>query len=131
MRNRLRRSLLSLAFAAAAASGSTAWGAEIELLNVSYDPTRELYEAYNEAFAKYWSEKTGDTVTVKMSHGGSGKQARTVIDGLEADVVTLALAYDVGALQKEAQLIPADWQTRPEFAEWLKELTSSAQVAGR
>src|SRR5436190_17144646 len=70
---------------------------EIRLLNVSYDPTRELYEDYNAAFAKYWKGKTGDTIEVKQSHGGSGKQARSVIDGLEADVVTLALAYDIDA----------------------------------
>ena len=84
---------------------------DIELLNVSYDPTRELYEDYNAAFTKYWNEKTGDTVNVLPSHGGSGKQARSVIDGLSADVVTLALAYDIDAIVQKAQLLPANWQT--------------------
>jgi sulfate transport system substrate-binding protein len=84
----------------------------IELLNVSYDPTRELYQDYNAAFARYWKAKTGDVVVVKQSHGGSGKQARSVIDGLPADVVTLALAADVDALASIAHLIPADWQKR-------------------
>jgi sulfate transport system substrate-binding protein len=86
--------------------------ADITLLNVSYDPTRELYQAYNEAFAKYWKAKTGDNVTVQQSHGGSGKQTRAVVDGLEADVVTLALAYDVDQLSEKGKLIPADWQKR-------------------
>jgi sulfate/thiosulfate transport system substrate-binding protein len=81
------------------------------LLNVSYDPTREFYAEFNTAFAGYWKEKTGETVTVKQSHGGSGKQARSVIDGLEADVLTLALAYDIDAVAKAAKL-PADWQAR-------------------
>lgn len=85
---------------------------DITLLNVSYDPTREFYEEYNAAFAKYWQGKTGDKVTIRQSHGGSGKQARSVIDGLEADVVTLALAYDVDALHQNGKLIPADWQKR-------------------
>jgi sulfate transport system substrate-binding protein len=84
----------------------------IELLNVSYDPTRELYQDYNAAFARYWKAKTGDDVVIKQSHGGSGKQARSVIDGLPADVVTLALAADVDALASVAKLIPADWQKR-------------------
>lgn len=84
----------------------------IELLNVSYDPTRELYQAYNAAFAKYWKDKTGQTVTIKQSHGGSGAQARTVIDGLEADVVTLALAYDIDEIANKAGLLPKDWQAR-------------------
>jgi len=86
--------------------------ADTTLLNVSYDPTRELYQDFNAAFAKYWKNKTNETVTVKQSHGGSGKQARSVIDGLEADVVTLALAYDVDALAERGKLIPADWQKR-------------------
>jgi sulfate transport system substrate-binding protein len=86
--------------------------ADITLLNVSYDPTRELYQDYNAAFAKYWKAKTGDTVTVKASHGGSGKQGRSIIDGLEADVATLALAYDIDALYDKARLIPQNWQTR-------------------
>jgi sulfate/thiosulfate transport system substrate-binding protein len=84
----------------------------VTLLNVSYDPTRELYQDYNAAFAKYWKAKTGETVTVKNSHGGSGKQARSVIDGLDADVVTLALAYDIDALHDHGKLLPADWQKR-------------------
>jgi sulfate/thiosulfate transport system substrate-binding protein len=86
--------------------------AEVTLLNVSYDPTRELYQDYNAAFAKYWKVKTGDNVTIKQSHGGSGKQARAIIDGLEADVATLALAYDVDQLNDKGKLIPKDWQKR-------------------
>ena len=82
------------------------------MLNVSYDPTRELYAEYNAAFAKYWKAKTGDTVTVKQSHGGSGKQARSVIDGLPADVVTLALSYDIDEIHSKGRLIPKDWQKR-------------------
>jgi len=84
----------------------------ITLLNVSYDPTRELYQDFNAAFSKHWKATAGDTVTVKQSHGGSGKQARSVIDGLEADVVTLALARDIDALSEIGKLIPADWQKR-------------------
>lgn len=84
----------------------------ITLLNVSYDPTREFYREYNRAFGDYWQQQTGDTVTVRQSHGGSGSQARSVIDGLDADVVTLALAYDVDALRQHAQLIPENWQSR-------------------
>jgi sulfate/thiosulfate-binding protein len=83
----------------------------VELLNVSYDPTREFYQELNAQFAAYWKEKTGQTVTIKQSHGGSGKQSRSVIDGLEADVVTLALAYDIDAIA-EKQLIPSEWQKR-------------------
>jgi len=82
------------------------------LLNVSYDPTRELYDDYNKAFATYWKQKTGKDVAVRQSHGGSGKQARTVIDGLPADVVTLALAYDIDALVTQGKLLPANWQSR-------------------
>ena len=84
----------------------------LQLLNVSYDPTRELYVEYNQAFAKHWKAKTGQTVSVKQSHGGSGKQARSIIDGIDADVATLALAGDVDALAKNGGLIPADWQKR-------------------
>jgi sulfate/thiosulfate-binding protein len=84
----------------------------VTLLNVSYDPTRELYEDYNRQFASYWKEKTGQDVIVRQSHGGSGKQARSVIDGLEADIVTLALAYDVDQIAEKSGLIPADWQKR-------------------
>ena len=83
---------------------------DFNLLNVSYDPTRELYQELNVAFTKYYKEKTGNTVTIKQSHGGSGKQARAVIDGLEADVVTLALAYDIDEISERAKLLPADWQ---------------------
>ena len=96
---------------AALAISSSAW-ANVELLNVSYDPTRELYQEFNPAFAKYWKEKTGETVTIKQSHGGAGKQARAVIDGLEADVVTLALAYDIDAIAEKTGKIPADWQKK-------------------
>ena len=84
----------------------------VSLLNVSYDPTRELYQEFNVAFAKHWLAKTGQTVTIKQSHGGSSKQARAVIDGLEADVVTLALAYDIDAISEKAGLLPANWQSR-------------------
>jgi sulfate/thiosulfate transport system substrate-binding protein len=84
----------------------------VTLLNVSYDPTRELYEDFNRQFASYWKGKTGQEVTVRQSHGGSGKQARAVIDGLEADVVTLALAYDIDQISEKGGLLPANWQTR-------------------
>jgi sulfate transport system substrate-binding protein len=86
--------------------------ADSSLLNVSYDPTREFYKAYDAAFAKYWQAKTGEAVTIEASHGGSGKQARAVIDGLEADVVTLALAYDIDQIGAKAGLIASNWQTR-------------------
>ena len=89
-----------------------AFAKEIQLLNVSYDPTREFYQEFNAVFAKHWKEKTGQTLTIKQSHGGSGKQARAVIDGLEGDVVTLALAYDIDAIAEKGKLIPADWQKR-------------------
>ncbi len=85
---------------------------DVTLLNVSYDPTRELYVEYNAAFSKYYKAKTGDNVTVKQSHGGSGKQARSVIDGIDADVVTLALAYDIDEIAEKAKLLPTDWQKR-------------------
>ncbi len=107
----MKRNLLSIVLLSSLFAVS-AQAAEVSLLNVSYDPTRELYQDYNAAFAKYWKAKTGDTVTVKASHGGSGKQARAIIDGLEADVATLALAADIDALQEKANLIPANWQTR-------------------
>jgi len=84
----------------------------IQLLNVSYDPTRELYQDINAAFATHWKAKTGDDVTIRQSHGGSGKQARAVIDGLDADIVTLALAYDIDAIAEKARLLPANWQSR-------------------
>src|SRR4051812_37752617 len=85
------------------------YAADITLLNVSYDPTRELYQGVNQAFAKQWKAKTGDNVTVKQSHGGSGKQARTVIDGLDADVLTLALAYDIDEVAQRG-LLAKEWQ---------------------
>ena len=84
--------------------------AELTLLNVSYDPTRELYQEYNAAFVKHWSGQGGEAVTINQSHGGSGKQARAVIDGLEADVVTLALAYDIAAIAEKSGLLAKDWQ---------------------
>jgi sulfate transport system substrate-binding protein len=87
-------------------------GKNVALLNVSYDPTREFYQEINAAFAKSWEAKTGDTVTIQQSHGGSGKQARAVIDGLQADVVSLGLAFDIDALHDKADLLPADWQKR-------------------
>lgn len=90
----------------------TAQAEDISILNVSYDPTREFYREYNETFAKYWQEKTGDTVTVRQSHGGAGSQARAIIDGLDGDVATLALAYDIDQFHAKAGLIPADWQQR-------------------
>ena len=93
-------------------SGSSLQAKEVKLLNVSYDPTRELYVDINKAFAESWKAKTGDTVTIDQSHGGSGKQARAVIDGLEADVVTLALAYDISIIGKKKNLLAADWQKK-------------------
>ncbi|GAB7563606.1 sulfate ABC transporter substrate-binding protein [Methylobacillus methanolivorans] len=104
--------IASLITLTALSSSLTALAADITLLNVSYDPTRELYQEYNSAFAKYWQAKTGDKVTIKASHGGSGKQARSVIDGLQADVVTLALAYDVDALYEKGKLVNKDWIKR-------------------
>ena len=104
--------LRTLALAAAFGFGIAARAADVSLLNVSYDPTRELYQQYDAAFAKYWKTKTGDAVTVRQSHGGSGKQARSVIDGIEADVVTLALAYDIDEIAERAKLIAPGWQKR-------------------
>ena len=86
--------------------------ADTTLLNVSYDPTRELYQAFNEAFAEHWQQETGEDVTIQQSHGGAGKQARAVIDGLEADVVTLALAYDIDEIAARTGCFPKDWQSR-------------------
>ncbi|MEO6698912.1 MAG: sulfate ABC transporter substrate-binding protein [Paraperlucidibaca sp.] len=96
----------------ASAISGPALAKDITLLNVSYDPTREFYQEYNAAFAKYWAQKTGDTVTIQQSHGGSGKQARSVIDGLEADVVTLALAYDIDVIAERTKLLDTDWQKK-------------------
>lgn len=105
---KFRFALLALAFAVASVHAQKA----VELLNVSYDPTRELYEEYNAVFAAHWKAEKGQDVMVKQSHGGAGKQARAVIDGLEADVVTLALAYDIDTIAQKTQRIPADWQSR-------------------
>lgn len=106
----LRKIVLGLTLAL---SGALALAqSEVTLLNVSYDPTRELYQDFNAAFAKHWQAKTGNKVSIKQSHGGSGKQARAVIDGLEADVITLALAYDIDEIAEKSKLIPADWQKR-------------------
>jgi sulfate/thiosulfate transport system substrate-binding protein len=91
---------------------ASAAGADTTLLNVSYDPTREFYQEFNKAFAEQWQQQTGEALTVRMSHGGSGKQARAVIDGLDADVVTLALAADIDAIVGKAAKLPADWQER-------------------
>lgn len=110
-RRPLPRAILWLA-APIIAMIATTTVAQTNLLNVSYDPTRELYAEFNKAFAEHWQRKTGEAIAVKQSHGGSGKQARAVIDGLEADVVTLALAYDVDELHAVGKLIPANWQRR-------------------
>jgi sulfate/thiosulfate-binding protein len=112
-----RRTFLSALAIAAATLGATAVAQaqtppEVVLTNVSYDPTRELYRALNDAFARQWQAGTGQKVTIRTSHGGSGKQARSVIDGLEADVVTLALAGDIDAIARESKRLPANWQSR-------------------
>ena len=110
-----QREIFIALIAALAVSGSfqTAHAAkEVTLLNVSYDPTRELYQEFNAAFAKQWQQKTGQAIRISQSHGGSGKQARAVIDGLEADVVTLALAYDIDAIYEKSNLLSKDWQSR-------------------
>jgi sulfate transport system substrate-binding protein len=104
--------LLSLGLALGLAALSTGASAERSILNVSYDPTREFYRAFNEHFVTEWQAKTGERISVNQSHGGAGKQARAVIDGLEADVVTLALPYDIDQIASRTGLIPADWQTR-------------------
>src|SRR6185295_3656911 len=101
----------ALAAIVAAPVGAQNSPSKVTLLNASYDPTRELYQDINAAFAKVWQAKTGQVVTINQSHGGSGKQARAVIDGLEADVVTLALAYDVDAIAEKSGLLPKNWQT--------------------
>jgi sulfate transport system substrate-binding protein len=102
----------ALAAAALAAVAFAANAADVTLLNVSYDPTRELYQKYDAAFSSYWKARTGDVVTVRQSHGGSGKQARAVIDGLAADVVTLALAWDIDEIAEKSKLVAPDWQKR-------------------
>lgn len=103
---------LFLALIAAVSLATASQAKDITLLNVSYDPTRELYNDFNRAFADYWKQTNGQTVTINQSHGGSGKQARAVIDGLDADVVTLALAYDIDAISEKGGLLPKNWQTR-------------------
>ena len=107
-----RRHTMALGAALLLGASLSAHAQTTTLLNVSYDPTRELYQEFNAAFVKHWKAKTGETVSIKQSHGGAAKQARAVIDGLEADVVTLALAYDIDAIHEKAKLIPADWQNR-------------------
>jgi sulfate/thiosulfate-binding protein len=107
LRNTFRSALLALALL-----GGTAHAKDVELLNVSYDPTREFYAEVDRAFAAQWKKDTGETLKVRASHGGSGKQARAVIDGLEADVVTLALAADIDAIATNGKLLPANWQSR-------------------
>jgi sulfate transport system substrate-binding protein len=107
-----KRFIFSSLTAATLFASTTAMAAEYTLLNVSYDPTRELYQEYNPLFGQYWQSKTGDTVKVQQSHGGSGKQARSVIDGLGADVVTLALANDIDEIAARSKKISPDWQTR-------------------
>jgi len=111
MKSHLRILLAALALWSLLAGG-LAQAATKSLLNVSYDPTRELYDEYNKAFVKHWKAETGETVTIKQSHGGSGRQARSVIDGLAADVVTLALAGDIDALVTQGKLLPVNWQAR-------------------
>jgi sulfate transport system substrate-binding protein len=110
LRTKLTAATIALALAAGLAQSAAR--AETTLLNVSYDPTREFYQAYNEAFAAHWKKETGEDLTIEASHGGSGKQARAVIDGLEADVVTLALAYDIDQIAEKGGLIASDWQKR-------------------
>jgi len=113
MRIRLARSgPLLLALHLGVASAQAQANKPVTLLNVSYDPTRELYEDFNQQFAAFWKGKTGQDVTIRQSHGGSGKQARSVIDGLEADVVTLALAYDIDQIAEKGRALPANWQSR-------------------
>ena len=109
MTSMFRNAVLGLALLAASAAASAR---DVELLNVSYDPTREFYAEVNQSFAAQWKQQTGETLKIRASHGGSGKQARSVIDGLEADVVTLALAADIDAIANNAKLLPANWQGR-------------------
>lgn len=110
--SKFSRTIKHAALAAALLGSGNLFAKDIQLLNVSYDPTRELYKEYNAAFARHWKSKTGDTVTINQSHGGSGSQSRAVIDGLQADVVTLALAGDIDPLVKNGKLLPENWVTR-------------------
>ncbi|HET9693100.1 MAG TPA: sulfate ABC transporter substrate-binding protein [Steroidobacteraceae bacterium] len=111
-RNILKPFAVALLLASTMMASPLLLAAQTTLLNVSYDPTRELYDDYNAAFAQYWKQKSGKNVSIRQSHGGSGKQARTVIDGLPADVVTLALGYDIDALAQQGKLLPSNWQSR-------------------
>src|SRR4051812_9964229 len=111
MKSGIKFIVMGIVIGLLALGGATAARGQ-SLLNVSYDPTRELYKEFNAKFAEYWKTKTGQSIEINQSHGGSGKQARSVIDGLEADVVTLALAYDIDAIAERSQLLPADWQKR-------------------
>ena len=111
-RNILKPFAVALLLASTMMASPLLFAAETTLLNVSYDPTRELYDDYNKAFAEHWKQKSSKNVSIRQSHGGSGKQARTVIDGLPADVVTLALAYDIDALATQGKLLPSNWQSR-------------------
>jgi len=106
------KKIIATTLACALLTSATAQAANVTLLNVSYDPTRELYKNINGAFAAQWKQKTGDNVTINMSHNGSGAQSRAIIDGLDADVATLALAYDIDAIADRAKLLPKDWQKR-------------------
>jgi sulfate/thiosulfate-binding protein len=108
----IKKLLLTTIFTLGVAVSAANAADKLEILNVSYDPTRELYEEYNQLFIKHWKEKTGQDVKINQSHGGSGKQARAVIDGLQADVVTLALAYDIDAIAEKAKSLPNNWQER-------------------
>lgn len=112
MRNILLGKNLAILIVAVAIAAPAVARADVTLLNASYDPTREFFKDYNAAFARYWQAKTGETVLVRQSHGGSGKQGRAVIDGLNADVVTLALAYDIDAIQQKSGRVSANWQKR-------------------
>ena len=118
----MRRIRMALLAAFGAATIATSASGETTLLNVSYDPTRELYRQFNEAFAEHWQEETGETVTIRMSHGGSGSQARSVIDGLEADVVTLALEADINAIAeatgKIERLLSGGMSFAPSIETW-------------
>ena len=105
----LQRMFIALTAAFLLIGALSAHAEDVTLLNVSYDPTRELYQDFNAAFTAHWKQKTGQDVKVLQSHGGSGKQARAVLDGLEADVVTLALAYDIDVLHEKGRLVPPDW----------------------
>lgn len=111
-RGAIARTLAAAALAAGAGLGAGIAHAQTTLLNVSYDPTREFYQDFNAAFAKHWQAKSGEKLAFRQSHGGSGRQARAVIDGLEADVVTLALAYDIDEVAERSKLLPTDWQKR-------------------